>query len=57
MTQPAQYTGYTSSATQPLFWTQLMTVAVDIALLVAMLSWVISIAKKAWKGEEIEKPF
>jgi hypothetical protein len=57
MTQPAQYTGYPATASQPLFWTQLMAIAVDVVILIAMFSWVFSVAKKAWRGEEVEKPF
>lgn len=54
MTQPISYL---SSAPQPLFWPELVAVMVDILILIALGSWVLSQAKKAWRGEEIEKPF
>jgi len=43
-------------ATQPLFWQGLVAVMIDIAILIALFSWAFSIAKKAWKGEEVEMP-
>jgi hypothetical protein len=30
---------------------------IDIAIMIAFLSWAYSQARKAWKGEEIEIPF
>lgn len=44
-------------AAQPLFWQGLVVVMIDIAILIALFSWAFSIARKAWRGEEIEKPF
>lgn len=42
--------------TQPVFWAGLVAVMIDIAILIALFSWAFSIAKKAWKGEEVEMP-
>jgi len=42
---------------QPLFWQGLVAVMINIAILIALFSWAFSIAKKAWKGEEVERPF
>ncbi|MBI2849774.1 MAG: cytosine permease [Chloroflexi bacterium] len=43
--QPAQY--------QPLFWQGLVAGAIDIAIMVALGAWALSLAKKALKGEEV----
>lgn len=42
---------------QPMFWQGLVGVMINIAILIAVFSWAFSIAKKAWKGEEVERPF
>ena len=42
---------------QPLFWPELIAVAVNITILIALASWAFSQVKKAAKGEEVEKPF
>jgi len=39
------------------FWPELVAIAIDIMILVAIGSWVFSQAKRAFKGEEVEKPF
>jgi uncharacterized membrane protein len=41
---------------QPVFWPELVAVMIDIAILIALLSWAFSVAKKAWKGEKVEIP-
>ena len=41
---------------QPLFWQELVAVMIDIAILIALLSWAFSVAKRAWKGEKVEIP-
>jgi uncharacterized membrane protein len=41
---------------QPMFWPELVAVMIDIAILIALLSWAFSVAKKAWKGEKVEIP-
>jgi uncharacterized membrane protein YwaF len=41
---------------QPVFWQSFVVVMIDIAILIALLSWAFSIAKKAWKGEKVEIP-
>ena len=47
---------YPASAPQPQFWPELVAVMIDILILISLASWVFSQAKKAWRGEEIEKP-
>jgi len=42
---------------QPLFWTQLIAMMVDFLIIVAIGIWLFSQAKKAWRGEEIARPF
>ena len=39
------------------FWPQLVAIAIDIMILVALGSWVFSQAKKAVSGEEVARPF
>jgi hypothetical protein len=39
------------------FWPELVAIAIDIMILVALGSWAFSQAKKAWKGQEVGKPF
>ena len=41
---------------QPVFWQSFVVVMIDIAILIALLSWAFSVAKKAWKGERVELP-
>jgi len=47
---------YNQTQLQPLFWQELIAIAVNIMILVALGAWAFSQAKKAWKGEEIERP-
>lgn len=56
MTQPVIYTGNPASAPQPMFWPELVGVAIDIMILIALASWAFSQAKKAWRGEEVKSP-
>ncbi len=42
---------------QPLFLEDLIAIAVNIMILVAIGSWIFSQVKKVAKGEEVEKPF
>jgi len=44
------------STSQPLLWQGLIAAAIDIVILIALASWAISQAKKAWRGEEVERP-
>ncbi|GEM_PF-6463358 len=48
---------YPASAPQPLFWQGVFAAMVNILILIALASWAFSQAKKAWRGEEIERPF
>jgi len=48
---------YPTSAPQPQFWPELVAVMIDIAILVAVFSWALSVARKAIKGEEVKPPF
>lgn len=57
MTLPIPYPEYPAGAPQPLFWPGIVAAMVDIMILVLLASWVFSQARKALKGEEIEKPF
>jgi hypothetical protein len=56
MTQPVPYQQYPAGAPQPLFWPELVAIAIDIMILVAIGSWAFSQAKKAIKGEEVKPP-
>lgn len=57
MTQPIPYPEYPASAPEPQFWQGLMTMAAGIMMLIALASWAFSMARKALKGEEVERPF
>jgi len=48
---------YGQSQLQPLFWKELIAIAVNIMILVAIGSWIFSQIMKVRRGEEIEKPF
>ena len=39
------------------FWPELVAIAIDIMILAAIGSWVFSQAKRAFKGEEVARPF
>lgn len=56
MTSDIQPSSSLVPTTQPVFWQGLVAVMIDIAIMVALFSWAFSIAKKAWKGEEVERP-
>jgi uncharacterized membrane protein len=43
-------------AVRPMFWPELVAIMIDVAILIALFSWAFSIARKAWRGEEIEMP-
>ena len=40
----------------PLFFQELIPVVIGIAVMVAMGAWALSLARKAFKGEEVEFP-
>ncbi|MFW6125481.1 MAG: cytosine permease [Chloroflexota bacterium] len=57
MTLPlTPYTGQEYQV-QPLVWQGLVAVMIDVVMLIALFSWAFSMAKKAWRGEEIETPY
>lgn len=41
---------------QPLFWTQMVAITVNIMILIALGLWVFSQGKKAVRGEEVSQP-
>lgn len=48
---------YPQNQVQPLFWPELIAAMVDILIVIAIGVWLFSQAKKAWRGEEVERPF
>ena len=57
MTQPVQeYYGHQPVQYQPMFWQAIFTGLIDIAILVAVGAWALSLVRKAIKGEEVEFP-
>ena len=58
MTQyPQQYQGYYyTTQYQPLFWTAVLEGLIGVTVLVALGAWAFSLARKAFKGEEVEFP-
>ncbi len=54
---PQQYQGYYSTVQyQPLFWTAVLEGLIGVTVLVALGAWAFSLARKAFKGEEVEFP-
>lgn len=51
---PQQYYYYYPAEYQPLFWQALIAGVMDILILVALGAWALSLAKKAFKGEEVK---
>jgi hypothetical protein len=51
---PQQYYGYYPSEFQPQFWQAIVAGVIDIAIMVALGAWALSLVKKALKGEEVE---
>jgi hypothetical protein len=45
---------YQAAQYQPLFWQGLVAGAIDVAMMVALGAWALSLAKKAIKGEEVK---
>jgi len=41
---------------QPAFLQGVMAAMFNVVILVVLFSWAFSVAKKAWRGEEIEAP-
>ena len=50
---PQQY-NYYAAEYQPLFWQALVAGVIDVAIMVAMGAWALSLAKKSLKGEEVK---
>jgi len=49
---PQQYEYYPAEF-QPMFWQALVAGVIDLAIMVALGAWALSLAKKAFKGEEV----
>jgi hypothetical protein len=52
--QPQQYYGYYTAEYQPQFWQAIVAGVIDIAIMVAIGAWALSLVKKAFRGEEVE---
>jgi len=53
---PQQYYQYYPAEYQPQFWQAAFSGLVNIAILIAVGAWALSLARKAVKGEEVEFP-
>jgi len=53
---PQQYYEYYPAEYQPQFWQAVFSGLVNIAILIAVGAWALSLARKAVKGEEVEFP-
>ena len=51
---PQQYYVYYPADYQPQFWQAIVAGAIDIAIMVAIGAWALSLVKKAFRGEEVE---
>ena len=49
-----QYYYYYPVEYQPQFWQALIAGAMDVLILIALGAWALSLAKKAFKGEEVK---
>ncbi|MBN1188600.1 MAG: cytosine permease [Dehalococcoidales bacterium] len=54
--QPQQVYGYNSLTYQPQFLQTAVSGIIGIAMVIAVGAWAFSIARKAFKGEEVEFP-
>ena len=52
--QPQQYYVYYPAEYQPQFWQVIVAGAIDIAIMVAIGAWALSLVKKAFRGEEVD---
>jgi len=52
--QPQQYYSYYPTEYQPQFWQALVAGVIDIAIMIALGAWALSLVKKALKGEEVD---
>ena len=53
---PQQYYEYYPTEYQPQFWQAVFSGLVNIAILIAVGAWALSLARKAVKGDEVEFP-
>ena len=53
---PQQYYYYSLTEYQPQFWQAIVAGVIDIAIMIALGAWALSLAKKAFRGEEVELP-
>ena len=51
---PQQYYYYYPAQYQPQFWQAVVAGVIDIAIMIALGAWALSLVKKALKGEEVE---
>ena len=51
---PQQYYEYNPAEYQPQFWQAIVAGVIDIAIMIALGAWALSLVKKALKGEEVE---
>ena len=54
--QPQQYYSYYPAEYQPQFWQAVFSGLINIAILIAVGAWALSLVRKAVKGEEVEFP-
>ncbi len=52
--QPQQYYSYYPAEYQPQFWQALVAGVIDIVIMIALGAWALSLAKKAFRGEEVD---
>ena len=53
---PQQYYYYYPAEYQLQFWQAIAAGVIDIAIMIALGAWALSLAKKAFRGEEVELP-
>ena len=51
---PQQYYYYYPAEYQPQFWQALVAGVIDIVIMIALGAWALSLAKKAFRGEEVD---
>jgi hypothetical protein len=51
---PQQYYYYYPAEYQPQFWQAIVAGVIDIAIMIALGAWALSLVKKAFRGEEVE---
>ena len=53
---PQEYYEYYPTEYQPQFWQAVFSGLINIAILIAVGAWALSLVRKAAKGEEVEFP-